>query len=347
MAGFLRRALGGRLVRASAAADPAAGPAAAGPAVHAQPPATEPTTAGPELTPSGAATGPSAAGSPTRLLIFGQVKEGADSPLAGATVTLTDLSGRQLDRDCADSGGHYRLSPPTGGSYLVICASAAHQPTAALVAVAEDPVRHDVHLSGAGASLAGTVRLAETGQPLGEAVVTLVDIGGDVVGAVGTDPQGRFRFVDLAQGHYTLTVAAVSLQPAARGVQIPAEGQVTVDVEVAARVQLAGAVRTGTAGAPVPEALATLLAADGQVVGSVITDGEGGFLFDDLPAGVYTLIASGYPPVAAEVTLGLGPPTETVLTLWPATPDSPLAAMTGNGALGSNTGREDDEDGNY
>lgn len=48
--------------------------------------------------------------------------------------------------------------------------------------------------------------------------------------------------------------------------------------------------------APVPEALATLIAADGQVVGSVTTDAEGGFRFEDLAAGAYTLIATGYPP---------------------------------------------------
>ncbi len=293
-----------------------------------------------------AATVPATVVSPSRLLIFGRVTQGGDDPLAGATLTLTDLAGKQLDRDSADSGGHYRLNPPIGGSYLVICASAAHQPTAALVAVARVPVRHDVTFSETGASLAGTVCVTESGQPLADAVVTLIDSHGDVVGAAGTDPVGRFSFVELAQGHYTLTVAAASLQLVTRGVEIPAEGHVRVDVEVASRVQLTGVVRTATAGVPVPEALATLIAADGQVVGSVITDTEGGFVFDDLAAGVYTLVATGYPPVAAEVNLRMGAPTETVITLWPPTLEPPSAAMIGNGAVGDNTGQQDDEDGN-
>ena len=46
----------------------------------------------------------------------------------------------------------------------MICASAAHQPTAALVAVAQVPVRHDVVLSGGGASVSGGVVTAETGR---------------------------------------------------------------------------------------------------------------------------------------------------------------------------------------
>lgn len=270
--------------------------------------------------------------------------------MAGAMLTLTDLSGRQLDRDSSDSGGHYRLGPPSGGSYLVICASGTHQPTAALVAVADVPVRHDVALSGGGASVSGCVTLAPSGsgsepgsgEALAGAVVTLVDMRGDVVGAVVTDVGGRFEFVGVAAGHYTLTVAAVSLAPVAQGVEVPSGGQVVADVVVAARVQLVGVVRTATGGVPVAEALATLIAADGRVVGSVITDAQGGFVFDELNAGVYTVIAAGYPPVATEVSLGSGAPTETVITLRPPTvPD----AAAGNGAVRSNT--EGDEYGKY
>jgi hypothetical protein len=217
----------------------------------------------------------------------------------------------------------------------VICASAAHQPTAALVAVAQASVRHDVVLSGGGASVSGGVSTAETGASLKGAVVTLVDLRGDVVGAVSTDEQGQFSFTDLAAGHYTLTVAAATLQPVAQGVEVPGGGHVTRDVVVAARVQLVGVVRTETGGLPVAEALATVVsAADGQVVGSAITDADGGFVFDDLEVGVYTVTAAGYPPVATEVSLEPGGPTETVITLRPPTvPDS----AAGNGAVRSST----------
>ena len=281
-----------------------------------------------------AAPAPLAAGGPGAdqlgPVIFGRVTEGGNVPLVGATLTLTDLSGRQLDRDSADSGGYYRLSPPTSGSYLVICASEVHQPTAALVVVADVAVCHDVVLSGAaGANLSGSVTIAETGQPIGDAVVTLVDGHGDVVAAASTGPEGRFSFAGLAQGHYTLTVAASSLQPVARSLQVPGTGHLIHDVEMVARVQLTGVVRTATAGVPVPEALATLIAANGQVVASAITDAAGGFAFDDLRAGSYTLIATGYPPVAAEMQLRAGVPAETVITLWPptvepVTTDSPV-----------------------
>ncbi|MGH8919831.1 MAG: hypothetical protein ACRD0H_16120, partial [Actinomycetes bacterium] len=136
------------------------------------------------------------------LLIFGQVRSG-QTLLAGATLTLTDPSGGQLDRDCADAAGHYRLTPPTSGSYLVICAAKGHQPTATLVAVTDAVVCHNVVLTGGGsASLTGTVSTVNTGQPVDKAVVTLVDGQGDVVAADTTKSNGRFAFLELAQGQY-------------------------------------------------------------------------------------------------------------------------------------------------
>ncbi|MGH3910837.1 MAG: MFS transporter, partial [Pseudonocardiaceae bacterium] len=88
-----------------AAARVAAPPTASGTAVETEPaPPAEAGGAGPDH--------------PSRPWIFGRVSERGDSPLAGAKLTLTDLSGRQLDRDSSDSGGHYRLGPPSGGSYL-------------------------------------------------------------------------------------------------------------------------------------------------------------------------------------------------------------------------------------
>ncbi|MGQ0778196.1 MAG: MSCRAMM family protein [Pseudonocardiales bacterium] len=277
----------------------------------------------------------------SRPLIFGQVWESGHTPLSGATLTLTDLSGRQLDRDASDSGGHYQLRPPAGGSYLVIVASTAHQPTAALVAVADLPVHHDVVLSPGGASLSGTVYLAGTEKPVGSAVVALVDIHGDVVTASTTEADGRFIFFELAQGQYTLTVAVPGLHPVAHAVEVPSQGLVQHDMEVAARVQLVGIVRTATAGVPVPEALTTLVTSDGQVVGSTITDTAGEFVFDDLDAGVYTIIATGYPPVATEVRLDSHAPNQAVITLRPPTVAGAVTA--GYGALP--TGEDGDDHG--
>ncbi len=93
---------------------------------------------------------------------------------------------------------------------------------------------------------------AGAGQLIAGAVATLLDIRGDVVVATSTGPDGRFSFVGLAQGLYTLTVAATAVHPVAHTVDLPGYGEVTHDLEVVARAALVGSVRTAPAGAPVP-----------------------------------------------------------------------------------------------
>ena len=130
-----------------------------------------------------------------------------------------------------------------------------------------------------------------------------------------TGPDGQYGFTGLAPGLYTLTVAATTLIPVALSVNIPAQGELTHDIEVAVRTRLAGSVRTASAGAPVPEALTTLLDFHGQVIGSMITDLDGRFLFDNLQPSAYTVVATGYPAVATEVQLEPGQLNEIVITL--------------------------------
>ena len=50
---------------------------------------------------------------------------------------------------------------------------------------------------------------------------------------------------------------------------------------------------------PVADARVTLLDAAGNVVAVTDTDEEGRYSFSDLAEGEYTVIASGYPPVAS------------------------------------------------
>ncbi|MDD7938760.1 carboxypeptidase-like regulatory domain-containing protein [Actinomycetospora lutea] len=269
------------------------------------------------------------------IMIFGRVTRGDGAAVPGAALTLCDLSGDQLDRAAADEGGHYQLVPPTGGTYLVICASSTHQPQASLVAVADRPLRHDVGLAGGGATLGGTVGVrhavgtngAGTGlSGWGDVVLTLTDVRGTVVAVTRSGPEGGYRFADLTEGSYTLTAAAPRLAPVAETVRVPAEGHVAHDVALATRTQLSGTVRSAGAGRPVAEALATLVSEDGHVVGSRVTGEDGSFRFDDVAHGVYTITASGYAPVASEIEIGPGHPSDVVLSLVPPAVDTPAGA---------------------
>ncbi|WP_166659798.1 MSCRAMM family protein [Actinomycetospora succinea] len=270
------------------------------------------------------------------IMIFGRVTRSDGAPVPGAALTLCDLSGDQLDRAAADEGGHYQLVPPTGGTYLVICASSTHQPQASLVAVADRPLRHDVGLAGGGASLGGTVGVRHGGgtngagtgisSGWGDVVLTLTDVRGTVVAVTRSAADGSYRFADLTEGTYTLTAAAPRLAPVAETVRVPNEGHVAHHIALATRTQLSGTVRSAGAGRPVAEALATLVSEDGHVVGSRVTGEDGSFRFDDVAHGVYTITASGYAPVASEIEIGPGHPSDVVLSLVPPAVDAPASS---------------------
>ncbi|MEJ2867190.1 carboxypeptidase regulatory-like domain-containing protein [Actinomycetospora sp. OC33-EN08] len=253
------------------------------------------------------------------IMIFGRITRGDGGPLPGAALTLCDLAGDQLDRTTTDESGDYRLTPSTGGTYLVICSSSTHQPKASLVAVSDRPLRHDVSLSGGGASLVGTVGASRDGGLVGTAgvVLTLTDVRGTVVAVARSDADGGYRFADLDEGTYTLTAAAPDTTPVAETVQVPGEGRVTRDIALVSQLRLSGVVRSASGGRPVAEALATLVGADGNVVGAAVTGQDGSFDFPEVAPGTYTITASGYAPVASEIEVGTGRPTEVTLTLTP------------------------------
>jgi hypothetical protein len=279
------------------------------------------------------------------IMVFGRVTRGDGAPVPGAALTLCDLSGDQLDRAAADEGGHFQLVPPTGGTYLVICSSSTHQPQASLVAVADRPRRHDIDVAGGGATLGGTVGVHHGGgsnghtgpggvSGQGDVVLTLTDARGTVVAVTRSDDEGTYRFSDLAEGTYTLTAAAACLAPVAGTVRVPAEGQVAHEIALATRTRLTGTVRSAGAGRPVAEALATLVGEDGQVVGSRVTGEDGSFRFDHVAHGVYTITASGYAPVASEIEIGPGHPSEVVLSLVPPTVEGPVTEHSGDDGAG-------------
>jgi hypothetical protein len=137
------------------------------------------------------------------------------------------------------------------------------------------------------------------------------------VAVARSNADGSYRFADLDEGSYTLTAAAPDTTPIAETVQIPSEGRVTRDIALATQLRLSGVVRSASGGRPVGEALATLVGSDGNVVGAAVTGDDGTFTFPEVAPGTYTITASGYAPVASEIEVGAGQPSEVTLTLTP------------------------------
>ncbi|MGY1690789.1 MFS transporter [Geodermatophilus sp. SYSU D01105] len=237
-------------------------------------------------------------------LVFGRVLRGDGRPLAGASVTLTDVAGRQVDRASSGADGGYRLRPATAGTHLLIASAPHLTPDAAMVAVAESPVHRDVVLAGSGA-LRGTVCDGH-GAPLSAALVTLTDASGDVVASTAAADDGAFALAELVPGSYTLTGRAPGHQPLAVPVELADGGTAVRDLVLVGGARVTGVVRAASDRRPLPEAIVTLLDADGNVLASTCTGGTGRYEFDDLLPGSYTLTTSGFAPVAEALRVPAG-----------------------------------------
>ncbi|WP_459112862.1 MFS transporter [Streptomyces malaysiensis] len=234
--------------------------------------------------------------------VHGFVRNADGGPVARAAVTLISLAGRQLGRSVAHPDGSYALDAPGSGSYVLIAAADGHQPQASTVVVGDEPLGFDIVLS-ATSGLVGNVRGAADGRPVEAAMVVVTDVRGEVLATGKTGEQGDFGFEELVSGTFTVAVNAPGYRPAALPVEVGAQGLTRVEIALQAGARVQGIVRAGADRRPLPDARVTLVDSAGNVVATATTGEDGAYAFTDLDAGDYTVIASGYPPVAGALTV--------------------------------------------
>ncbi|MFJ5653821.1 MFS transporter [Streptomyces microflavus] len=234
--------------------------------------------------------------------VQGVVRGAEGAPVARAAVTLISLGGRQLGRSVARADGGYALDAPGSGSYVLIASADGFQPQASTVVVGEEPLAFDILLSGT-SGLAGNVRAAEAGTPVEGAMVIVTDVRGDVLATGVSGQTGEFAFGELVPGSVTVAVNAAGFRPLALPVEIGGQGVTRVEAALRSGALVQGVVRAGSAQAPLADARVTLIDAAGNVVATATTGEDGAYAFADLDAGEYSVIATGYPPVAGSLTV--------------------------------------------
>jgi DHA2 family methylenomycin A resistance protein-like MFS transporter/DHA2 family multidrug resistance protein-like MFS transporter len=232
-------------------------------------------------------------------VIRGFVRDATGVPVAHATLTLIDVRGHQIGRATTSADGWYEVSAPGSGTYVLIASAGDHDPQAATLVAGDQPIDFDLVLTGAG-RLTGTVRDMD-GEPVRDAMVLVTDARGEVVAADTTDADGGYAVTRIAAGTYTVTVSAAAHRPSAIMVEVGIN-QTRQDVRLLAGARLRGTVRA-TGRDALADVRVTLLDAAGKEVGVVITGPDGEYAFADLTGGRYTVVASGYSPVASAVTL--------------------------------------------
>ncbi|PTH87395.1 MFS transporter [Streptomyces sp. A244] len=232
--------------------------------------------------------------------VRGFVRGNESAPVPQAAVTLISLAGRQLGRSVAQADGSYAVDAPGSGSYVLIASADGFQPQASTVVVNGEPVAYDILLSGT-SGLTGLVRAAESGQPVEDAMVIVTDVRGDLLANGTTGEQGEFSFAELVPGAVTVAVNAAGYRPRALPVEVGGTGVTRVEIDLDAGARVQGVVRAPHG--PLADARVTLVDQAGNVVGSATTGTDGAYAFTDLDGGEYTVIATGYPPVATALTV--------------------------------------------
>ncbi|MEC3975664.1 MFS transporter [Amycolatopsis sp. H20-H5] len=233
--------------------------------------------------------------------VTGHVRRQDGTNVPGAALTLIDQRGRQVARGTGNGDGSYSVPTPGNGTYVLIVSAGGHQPQASSVVVGSNPANLDITLTGSG-ELTGIVRSAGNSAPLPHATVTLTDERGEVNGAFITQEDGVYTFAGVGAGHYTLVASGQSYRPVAVTLTVPDSGVLRHDVELTSAILLSG-LATTEGGRIVPDARITVLDGGGNVAAVARTDGEGHYVVSDLPAGTYTVVASGYPPATSQVDL--------------------------------------------
>ncbi|MBD0423464.1 MFS transporter [Streptomyces sp. TRM S81-3] len=247
-----------------------------------------------------AAAAGSEAPAPGGIPVRGFVRGAESAPVPQAAVTLISLAGRQLGRSVAQADGSYAVDAPSAGSYVLIASADGFQPQASTIVVNDEPVAYDILLSGT-SGLTGLVRAVESGQPVKDAMVIVTDVRGDLLATAATGEAGEFSFAELVPGTVTVAVNAAGYRPRALPVEVGGTGVTRVEVDLEAGAQVQGVVRAPHG--PLADARVTLVDAAGNVVGTATTGADGAYAFTDLDSGEYTVIATGYPPVATALTV--------------------------------------------
>jgi EmrB/QacA subfamily drug resistance transporter len=232
--------------------------------------------------------------------VHGFVRGAESAPVPRAAVTLISPAGRQLGRAVAQADGSYAIGTPGAGSYVLIASADGFQPQASTVVVGDEPVPYDVLLSGT-SGLSGLVRTAGTGEPVKDAMVIVTDVRGDLLATTTTGERGEFTLAELIPGAVTVAVNAAGFRPRALPVEVAGTGVTRIEFDLEAGAQLQGVVRAPHG--PLADARVTLVDAAGNVVGTATTGADGAYAFTDLDSGDYTVIATGYPPVATALTV--------------------------------------------
>jgi hypothetical protein len=172
------------------------------------------------------------------------------------------------------------------------------------------------------------------GRPLMGVAVSLLDPTGRQIAVSDTAVVGRSELLGLPAGEALLVAIHPAYAPHARPVVVPAVGAAQLEIVLGVEASPATLI-TGEALTPqgwlIADARVSLIDANGVECAVTRTDSSGRYAFTGVPAGDYTLLATGYGASRATVHVGgqAGGPTGPQVDVAPITLSHPEDSSVG------------------
>lgn len=252
----------------------------------------------------------------TGAQIIGHVREANGSPLQGVTVYAFKDDFTGFGSTLSDATGAYSVTGLTSGAYILSYNRADYiteffdnqsdSTHAAHVAVSAPNITSGIDVTlDPGGIISGTVTAADTGLPLTEVDVTVVDEHGLYATSTSVDTQGRFQARDLRTGTYRVSFTPYRQGKACGYQDAWYSGKTTVESadpvavtapNTTANINIAlsrgssilGQVVSATTAEPIEGASALVIDANGDVVAEGSTNFLGYYVTTPpLPGGAY------------------------------------------------------------
>ncbi|WP_169907692.1 carboxypeptidase regulatory-like domain-containing protein [Priestia abyssalis] len=242
--------------------------------------------------------------------------ERTGQPISGVLVQVFFVGSTVPVRSTiTDPMGRYLLNGLSEGEYRIEFSKENYITEVFRVVLAPDEDRIlNVQLASNPAVIQGTVRDAETGQPIVRANVIVSITGtGIIVASILTDSQGRYRLTGIAPGDYTVSFSADGYASQTSDITLAAGQSLTLNANLLSNPAiLTGTVLSGRTGDPIEGGVIRVFSSDGQFITSTLTDENGEYTIPRLNSGTYTVsaVAFGFESEIQTVTLVRGTTTE-------------------------------------
>ncbi|MEI2325688.1 carboxypeptidase regulatory-like domain-containing protein [Priestia megaterium] len=250
--------------------------------------------------------------------------EQTGSPIAGASIAVRQFSpvGPIIATTTTDSRGQFTVLNLTPGAYTIVVSEPNFGSQASSTLVQSDQVSTVlVNLPPNPGTIQGVVTSEQTGQPIVNTLIRVVDVNGITITVTQTDISGNFQAQGLAPGTYSLIATNPEFQGETVGFSIGPNQTITQNISLAPNPGiLTGTVSDLQTGVSLAGAVVQIFSAGNLIpIENAITNQNGSFIVRGLEPGEYNVLAraTNFGSVVVGATITPGDTTNITISLAP------------------------------